>query len=210
LDTIADPPRSSRIKLKHQHLTSSNTTLPIMSLAQISPKPFHDADDDTSTICMTPPESSASIFDEDPLSGRDPTISSSVPWPGSTFIIRSVSTGHVITLLDGKVVLASPGGRGSIHWACVDTKGWLGFRSTVAGRYLGHDERGFLSCSAGRMRGWENFCARARPEGGYVLLMTHFERLWMVGFKEERGVRKLAKVGEKEVDGMVWEFVKVE
>lgn len=50
---------------------------------------------------------------------------------------------------------------------------------------------------------------RLRPEGGYVLLMTHFERLWHVGSKVERGVEMLAKMGDGGNDGIVWEFVKV-
>jgi len=48
-----------------------------------------------------------------------------------------------------------------------------------------------------------------RPEGGYVLLMTHFERLWQVGIKLEQGVERLAKIGNGESDGIVWEFVQV-
>jgi hypothetical protein len=48
-----------------------------------------------------------------------------------------------------------------------------------------------------------------RPGGGYVLLMTHFERLWHVGIREEHGVERLAKVGDGGSDGIVWEFVKL-
>jgi hypothetical protein len=48
-----------------------------------------------------------------------------------------------------------------------------------------------------------------RPEGGYVLLMTHWERLWHVGSEVEQGVEKLAKVGDGGSGGIVWEFVKV-
>lgn len=50
---------------------------------------------------------------------------------------------------------------------------------------------------------------RMKPDGGYVLLMTHHDRLWNVGVKMQKGVEKLAKVGEKESDGITWEFVKV-
>jgi hypothetical protein len=165
-----------------------------------------EPDDSTAYTAATPPET---VMDKDHLDHLDPLTSpspSSIPWPGATFLIRRASTGHVITLLDGQIVLSSPGTRGSIHWACVDTKGWLGFRNTVSGRFLGHDDKGRLRCSAERHQGWENFCVRLRPEGGFILLMTHFERLWQVGFKEERGVEKLAKIGS---DGIVWEFVKV-
>jgi hypothetical protein len=47
------------------------------------------------------------------------------------------------------------------------------------------------------------------PEGGYVLLMTHFERLWPLGVKVEQGVEILVKTGKEISDGIVWEFVKV-
>ena len=179
-----------------------------MVLNYVDPKPISEPDNSTIWTAKTPPETVAEdlLDDLDPLSST--ALSSSVPWPGSTFIIRSVSSGHVITLLGGRIVLAPPGGRGSIHWACVDTKGWLGFRSSISGRFLGHDAKGRLCCVAERHQGWENFCVRMRPDGGYALLMTHFERLWQVGVKVEQGVETLAKTGN-ESDGMVWEFVKV-
>jgi hypothetical protein len=167
-----------------------------------------DPDPDDSTIGpSTPPET---VLADDPLHDFDtkPTTSS-VPWPGSTFIIRHALTGQVLTLLSGQLVLSPPGSRGSIHWKCVEAKGWLGFRNTVSGRFLGHDSRGNLCCSAGEQKGWENFCVRLHPEGGYVLLMTHFERLWHVGSKVERGVEMLAKTGDGGNDGIIWEFVKV-
>lgn len=181
-----------------------------MALYNVDPNPIPDFDDSTVYTANTPSETDAAdlLDDQDPLD--NPKLSScSVPWPGSTFIIRCAASGDILTLLDGQVVLAPPGGRGSIHWACVETKGWLGFRNTVSGRFLGHDTGGRLRCSAERHQGWENFCARMRPEGGYVLLMTHFERLWHVGARIERGVEKLAKIGDGGSDGTVWEFVKV-
>ena len=181
-----------------------------MVLNQADPKPIPDPDNSTIYTATTPPETVAVdlLDDHDPFGGAEPS-SSSVPWPGSTFIIRSASSGHVITLLDGQIVLAQLGGRGSIHWACVETKGWLGFRNLASGRFLGHDIKGTLCCSAERHQGWENFCVRMRPEGGYVLLMTHFERLWHVGIKAGQGVEKLAKIENGGSDAIVWEFVKV-
>ena len=176
-----------------------------MVLYQVDSNPTLDPDDNSAdSTAATPPETiAADILDD------SKTSLSSIPWPGSTFIIRSASSGHVITLLDGQIVLAQLGGRGSIHWACVETKGWLGFRNLASGRFLGHDIKGGLCCSAERHRGWEYFCVRMRPEGGYVLLMTHFERLWHVGIKVEQGVEKLAKIEDGGSGGIVWEFVKV-
>ncbi len=68
----------------------------------LDPKPIIDSDDSTVNNAMTPPESVAADFleDQDPLD--DTKLSpSSVPWPGSTFIIRSVLSRHVLTLCDG-------------------------------------------------------------------------------------------------------------
>ena len=176
----------------------------------VDPNFILDSDNSTVYTATTPPETVVAdlLNDHDPFGGAK-SSSSSVPWPGSTFIIRCVSSGHVITLLDAQIVLARPGGRGSIHWACVETKGWFGFRNPVSGRFLGHDAKGRLLCSAERHQGWENFCVRMRPEGGYVLLMTHFERLWHVGIKVEQEVEKLAKVDYEGSDGIVWEFVEI-
>jgi hypothetical protein len=197
------------LKLSH-HLKVA--TLAKMVLNSIHPTPIEDDDSTIFTSQNTPPETVVAGEDDffesqDPLG--DSKMSSSVPWPGMTFIIRETTSGQVLTLLDGKITLASPGGPGNIHWECVETKGWLGFRNRVSGRYLGHDKDGKLHCSAGRQQMWENFCVRLRPDGGYVLLMTHFERLWHVGFKMERGMEILAKIGDGGSDGMVWEFVKI-
>ncbi|KAA8576796.1 hypothetical protein EYC84_006849 [Monilinia fructicola] len=91
------------------------------------------------------------------------------------------------------------------------------FKNAASGYYLGHSFWGYLICNAPRPDGWERFTARRRPEGGYHLLMTHWERLWKVGFKEG----KLAKIcsgecgdltdigeGEGELEVIVWEFIK--
>ncbi|KAL9046133.1 MAG: hypothetical protein Q9214_000953 [Letrouitia sp. 1 TL-2023] len=184
-----------------------------MSLNLLDPGLVQNNRDDSTVYseAATPPESIDTFLgDRDTLNGTEPSSPFLVPWPGSTFIIRSVSSGKLLTLLDGQLVLAQPGSQGSIHWACIETKGWLGFRNVVSGRLLGHDAKGNLTCSASRQQGWENFCVRMRPEGGCVLLMTHYERLWHVGIKVEQGQDRLAKVGnEGGNDGIVWEFSKI-
>lgn len=183
-----------------------------MVLDQVDPEPIQRNDDDdcSNYTVNTPPETvTADLLDDHDSLGDARPCSYLVPWPGSTFIIRSVSSGHVITLLDGHVTLAHPGGRGSIHWACVEIKGWLGFRNLVSGKYLGHDSNGRLHCGAERHQGWEYFCVRMRPEGGCVLLMKHYDQLWHVGIKVEQGVEKLAKIGDGGSGGMAWEFVRI-
>ena len=130
-----------------------------MALNQAEPKSILNADNSSTTYtATTPPETIASdLLDEHELSSGAEPSSSLVPWPGSTFIIRSVSSGHVLTLLDGQVLLAQPGGPGSIYWACVETKGWLGFRNPVSGKFLGHNKYGGLCCSANQHQEWEKF-----------------------------------------------------
>jgi hypothetical protein len=179
-----------------------------MALEYVNPEHSPSLDSSTAYTSKTPAESVVDDLPADPLNDAKES-SSSVPWPGSTFIIRSAKSGDVLTLLDGQVILARPGGRGSIHWACVETKGWLGFKNLVTGCFLGHDKEGKLCCLVKRHQPWESFCVRMRPEGGYVLLMTHWERLWHVGSEVEQGVEKLAKVGDGGSGGIVWEFVKV-
>jgi hypothetical protein len=181
-----------------------------MGLNPVEPNPIPEEDNSTIYTAATPPETVTDdlLDDLDPLSSNK-ISQSSIPWPGSTYIIRCAESGDVLTLQDGQIVLAPPGGPGSIHWSCVETKGWLGFRNSVSGRFLGHNARGRLLCAAERQQGWENFCVRLRPDGGYVLLMTHFERLWHVGIKVERGVETLEKIGDGGNGGIIWEFVKI-
>ena len=179
-----------------------------MALRSVDPEPFQYQYSDSSTAspAITPPETV--LNDQDPLDSAVPGVLL-VPWPGSIFIIRTADTKRVLTLIDGQITLTEHDSRGSIYWECVETKGWLGFRNTVSGKFLGHDSKGKLSCSADRHQGWENFCFRMRPEGGCVLLMTHYERLWHVGLKHEQSVEKLAKIGDGGSNGIIWEFEKV-
>jgi len=178
----------------------------------MEPRPVSEPDDTTiNNTAVTPPETIAGdlLAEEDPLGNA--ISSTSVPWPGSTFIIRSVLTGRVLTFLDGKIVLAPPGGRGSFRWKCVELKGWLGFRDTISGRFLGHNKVGRLCCSADRQQGWENFCVRMTPDENYLLLMTHFERLWKIGLRVEGDVEKLVKMNTADAEEakIEWDFIKV-
>jgi hypothetical protein len=142
-------------------------------------------------------------------------ISSSVPWPSSTFIIRYSKTGEVLTLVDGQLVLTKPGGRGCFRWDCVENNGWLGFRNEVSGKYIGIDYQAELVCTVMHHKWYEQFIARPVPEGGYLLLMRHEgktfggcgDTLRLVGTKEKDGKKKLSKV--ESADGIIWDFVRV-
>ena len=176
-------------------------------------------DDDTASnwTAFTPAETATIQMEDnsDDLLKEDPfTITSSIPWPGSTYIISHSTTSNVLTLASGKVTMTPPGGppssSGSIHWECVENNGWVGFRNRVSGRYLGYDKGGSLICGAGQAKEWEQFCVRAHPDGGYVLLMTHWHELKPVGVIDGKKVVKLGQHHKVKVEeGTVWKFVKV-
>ena len=162
---------------------------------------------ETATIHME--DNSDELLKEDPL-----TITSSVPWPGSTYIISHGTSGSAITLDRGRVTLAPSGGppssSGSIYWDCVEVNGWLAFRHRVSGKYLGYDKGGSLICGAGQPKEWEQFCARAVPQGGFILLMTHWHELKPVGVIDGQKIVKLGQNHKTKIaDGTVWKFVKV-
>ncbi len=139
------------------------------------------------------------------------TMESTEPKPRSTYIIRSVTTGHVIKLSDGHVTLSARDTYGSDEWVCVKgVDGWIGFRNRIAGRLLGYDKNWNLCCSAEDLRQWEWFRARKRAEGGFVLIMSHWWRgLQPVGIREAGGKKKLAMIKSWEADEAVWEFIEV-
>jgi hypothetical protein len=183
-----------------------------MSLNQINPESVQDTDGSSIDTAITPPETIPPDLTDDnngPSGGASYPSSYSVPEPGSTFIIRSVSSRHIITLLKGQVVLAPPGSFGSPHWECVKTEGWLGFRNVASYGLLGRDGQWLLCCSVKWHREWEKFHIESRSEGGYVLLMTHWGKLRPVGIKEEKGEKKLAMIENGSTNGIVWEFVEV-
>ncbi|KAL8971580.1 MAG: hypothetical protein Q9197_003201 [Variospora fuerteventurae] len=214
--TIAADPPDDYDQVKDSFNPSSSTSSLVPSTIAADPDPLDDDDD---------PKLSRS-FNSSSSSSFSPSFSL-VPWPNSTFVIRCVSSGRVITLLEGQITFTTlpprgrhhgggGGGGGSVHWACVESNGWLGFLNIVSGRFLGHDSKGKLCCTAARQRGWEHFCVRKRPEGGYVLLMRHYDGVCCVGVKKEeeqgRVVEKLAKLEDaaaaagSSTGGIVWEF----
>ena len=99
---------------------------------QVNPEPVPD----TETI---PPD----LTDDNDGPSRCVSYLSSclIPNPGSTFIIRSVSSRNITTLLKEQVVLSPPGSHGSPHRECVETDGWLGFRNIALYGFLGRNDQ---------------------------------------------------------------------
>ncbi|KAH8595352.1 hypothetical protein B0O99DRAFT_512046, partial [Bisporella sp. PMI_857] len=107
------------------------------------------------------------------------------------------------------VVLAPPGGRGSIHWAYVETEGWLGFRNRISNKFLCHDWNGRLKCSAEQHDGWRHFSITSVPKGGYIMQMVVWWTLRPIAINVEKGPQKLGKTGNKLSDGIIWELVNI-
>jgi len=134
------------------------------------------------------------------------TYCDAVPWAGEIFMIRDRIHGRVITLTDGKLQLEpNVSGLGSWYWVCVEKDGWLGFRNYASGAYIGHDGKGNFHAKVFHHKGHEFFCARRHPDGGYLLLMRHGNKLWKMDIKE--GGNELVETENK---GTLWEFVKVQ
>ncbi|KAF2684098.1 hypothetical protein K458DRAFT_266193, partial [Lentithecium fluviatile CBS 122367] len=141
---------------------------------------------------------------------------SSVPWPGSTFIIQCASTRKALTFHNGCIELLPITTHAAMRWKCVENGGWIGFQDPASNMFLGYDKDGVLCCQAKKQQEWENFCVRQRPEGGYVLLVTHYDNVLVIAWKVLRpvgmrvveGRERLGKVWN-EGDEVVWQFVKV-
>lgn len=165
-----------------------------------------DSNDDNIRTPSTTSENVTVGPDED----RYDDLRSWVPSHGSTVIIRSTSCGNVITLLGGDVVLAPLGGRGSIHWTCVETEGWFGFRNRVTNKFLCHGWDARLKCSAEEHDKWRHFTITPVPKGGYIMQMLDWWVLRPIVVNAERGLQKLGRTGNRLSEGMVWEFIRVE
>lgn len=167
----------------------------------------------SSTRANTPTHTSFSdYFDETP---NPPKASDDIPWPGSTYMIRSYHKHHILTLANGTLQLKEQAVEGGgWQWKCVEKDGWLGFENTVSGTYLGHDNGGKFRATAPHHEGWEQFCARKCPEGGYLLLNIHWWKLWKMDTGEFGTLIQTEMGGvpnepTREVGGSLWEFVKV-
>lgn len=174
-----------------------------MSLMKLDTKSVPDTDDST----IYTPTATSENADTSPEENHD--LSPSIPSHELTVIIRSISSGQVITLIDGNVVLASPGSCGSIHWTCVETEGWIGFRNRVSNKFLCHDGNGRLKCTADQRDGWRQFTVTPMPDEGYIMQMLDWWKLRPIVIDAEKGLQKLGRNGNNLSEGIVWEFIKV-
>lgn len=165
-------------------------------------------DDETSDFPQSPTAplkvDASTMTDREPSKKTRPPL---LPWPGSTYIIRLISSGKVLSLLNGQVMLTARDGMGSYRWICEKRHGWLGFRNFASGRYLGCNDRDMLCCIAESHRDREQFCVTMRQNGGCALLIKQNNWLHEVDITVKNGVEKLALVNAAEQ--IAWEFILV-
>lgn len=137
----------------------------------------------------------------------------SVPWPGRTYLIRHRTSDKVLAREYGCLVLKEAADLETCgwHWACIENRdGWLGFRETISGVYLGHDNQGGFRATAPEHKGWEFFDARKHPDGGYQLLSIHWWcRRRMAADMRTQGVVEIAASGDECLEATLWDFVQV-
>ncbi len=137
-----------------------------------------------------------------------------VPWPGRAYMIRHRASDWVLARENGRLVLKRAmdlAGCGW-HWACVENEdGWLGFRETSSGVYLGRDDRGGFRAAATEHRTRQCFDLRGHPEGGYQLLSIRWwTRMRMAADVTTQNVVEISGSGDESVEAALWDFVKIE
>lgn len=208
------------------NVTTASTLPAIPDRQQDHNNPQHPLPELTATLPLT--------------AARDAT-----PWPNKTFIITPLNTTdntnspsianptRALALADGvlRLVTFTPSSNGtphqgsSLYWRCVENRsGWLGFRNTASGTYLGHDCFGNVRATAPHHLGWEFVVPRRQPGGGYVMALVAltgedrnrdgYGRLMKIGQVEGKGedgqgAGTLVLLGEDGGEGLVWEFLEV-
>jgi len=137
----------------------------------------------------------------------------SVPWPGRTFMIRTRTSDRILAREGGNLVLKEAAELAPCgwRWTCVEhPEGWLGFRETSSGVYLGRDNQGGFRARATHHKAWELFDARRHPDGGYQLLSNHWwNRQRMAVDMETQRVVEIAGPGDTVGAAARWDFVQI-
>lgn len=142
------------------------------------------------------------IHTDTTIMGNTNKVDEVVPWPGETLIIRDKDTQLMLTLLGGRLeICPAEGARGGLEWECTEQHGWLGFRNTISGTYIGFDRNcGFTASSYDESSG--KWIARRHPEGGYLLMVKDRETFRQMILNPEH---KLIWGAKNETR---WEFVR--
>lgn len=138
----------------------------------------------------------------------------SVPWPGSTFMIRHRASDKILAREKGVLVLKDAGDLAFCgwRWTCVENDGgWLGFYETSSGVYLGRDGYGGIRASAPVHKSWEALDVRRHPSGGYQILSIHWWTRRRMAVDMKTGtIVEIDGREDKDVEATLWDFEKLE
>ncbi|KAI5918805.1 hypothetical protein F4810DRAFT_715168 [Camillea tinctor] len=130
------------------------------------------------------------------------------PEASGTYMIRNLDTGEALVLRNGELELTRDVGiEGGCCWLCEERDdGWLGFRESVSGRYLGRDPSGGLYARAVEHGSPEALLVRPLSGGGYHIITCSWWTLRRVGIRGGRFV----EVGKRERQTAArWEFIEM-
>ena len=196
-----------RFHVKIRKLSGSTTPLPFTAMIEDDAESKQGND----YVLINTPSHTTEIM---PRSGHEGLISAidSVPWPGRTYMIRNRASDGVLARENGSLVVKRGMDLTSCgwHWACVENEdGWLGFRETSSGVYLGRDDRGGFKASASEHRTPQLFDLRRHPGGGYQMLSIRWwTRLRMAVDVKSRNLVEISGSGEI-VETALWDFVDI-
>ena len=172
-----------------------------------------------SSMIFTPSVTSESVIGEAEKVSKTDAHSDfgepSIPWPGFQYIIRSVSTGKVITFRGGKIILGPMSNYSAICWRLEVSLGFLRLRDPASYMYLCYANGEELVCGPESL-GYEStdFTIRHRPDGKYVILATMDRdtdepELLPLGIETKNGVERPAILVDWDSDSIGWEFIKI-
>ena len=124
------------------------------------------------------------------------------PYAGSTYFIRHRDTGKLIVVEEGRPSLKGHLSQVGIHWACVESDGWLGFRNTISGCYLARNHKDELGTDTPTHNDKGYFVVKPDPRGGQEVMVLQNQKLWRVTVADDHATLVLT-----EGKGAAWDFV---
>ncbi|EHK22799.1 uncharacterized protein TRIVIDRAFT_131558, partial [Trichoderma virens Gv29-8] len=126
------------------------------------------------------------------------------PKAGKYFMIRTRAEPHyILTVEDGELrLLTKPTLGGGTFWHCSKRSGWLTFRNSVTGTFLGQNGQGGFSATQFHQEMREYFVTERHEDGGYILIMKNGDELSQVAISGDAECLVEQKEG-----GTAWDFI---
>ncbi|KAI0512495.1 hypothetical protein F5B22DRAFT_648601 [Xylaria bambusicola] len=121
-----------------------------------------------------------------------------LPSPGKTYFIRHQESGKFLHLKLGVLRVGESDPQSGRYWTCIQAAGWLGFRETGSGKYLGT-----YSARVAAVDGMCKFVVMPKGNQGCYLQPVEWPMLMYLGFDNDHHPIKQASSD----DAALWEFV---